>query len=59
MYRHECEPVNLILIILPMMQYGALCLFGKVGSDGVTLVSYPLEMGDGGLFVIKLPFVYD
>ena len=26
MYRLECEPVNPILILLPMMQYGALCL---------------------------------
>ena len=29
MYRHECEPVNPMLIMLPMMQYGALCLFGR------------------------------
>ena len=57
MYRHECEPVNPKLIMLPMMQYGALCLFGEVGSGGVTLISFPLRREDGGLFVIKYPSV--
>ena len=28
MYRHECEPISPIMIMLPMMQYGVLCLFG-------------------------------
>ena len=32
MYRHECEPVSPILIMLSMMQYGLLCLFWEVGS---------------------------
>ena len=30
MYQYECEPVNPILIMLPMIQYGALCLIGFV-----------------------------
>ena len=49
MYRHECEPVNPILIMLPMMH--------EVGSGGITL-NFSLG-GDGGLFVIKFYFVWD
>ena len=37
MYWHECEPVNPMLIMLPMMQYGALCLFGRWALELVTL----------------------
>ena len=37
MYHHECEPVRPILIVLPMMQYGVLCLVGEVGSNGLVL----------------------
>ena len=47
LYRHECEPVNPILIMLSMVQYGVLCLFGEVGSDGVTLDSFPLGRENG------------
>ena len=40
MYRHDCEPISPTLIMLPMMQYGVLCLFGEVGFGSVTLISF-------------------
>ena len=42
MYMHECEPVSPILIMLPMMQYGVLCLFEEAVSGGVTLNKFLL-----------------
>ena len=47
MYRHECEPVSPILIMLPTMQYGVLYLFLPgynhflVGHNAILLFCWP------------------
>ena len=55
-YRREYKLVSPIPITGPMMQYRGYCLLEEVGSVDV-LGSTTLWWGDGGLFIIKFPFV--
>ena len=59
MYRHECEPICPILIMLPMMQYRVLYLFEEVGSGGVTLKIVILSGGGGrGIICCQVSFLF-
>ena len=55
-YRHECEPIDLMMIIGTVMQYKVLCLFWEVGSWGCINNTTLWGRGQGELFVFEFPF---